>query len=270
MKSQSVKIPNLRLTSNLDLRGETVVTDKASQLDVISICYEQGVRHVIQESNLNKDQELAFSSLIESNPNIFFTHPISSIFGGKGEIADFADEKIALSCNVTSYKERDKVLAPFSELIMNLTRRSTFACDVLNALDELLMNAFLNLSTPHRDPNELDKIVAPNGLEPMIFAGFDDTKLVVGCKDFFGQLSIKDFLKHVQNCYVDENGPRADLESKTAGLGIFLIFNTCSSLYIGVEKGLSTTVCLSFPYKLSTPDRINLPKNLHIITTDFV
>jgi hypothetical protein len=268
-KMRPLELSDLHALGPYDRPGDIILIDKAPHISVLSLCSENDVKHVVQTSNIKSTAEIDFSSQMVQSPSNFFTHPLSCIFGIPEANAENEQMLSSLSFSVQSLTEQKDILASFESFIKKLTPSPALLNDILTVVDEALTNAVFNApfaggtaTAPPR--NEVNVPIDPDK-KPYLFAGHDSERVIVGCRDSYGSLKVPDLLKRIKTCYQNNVGDVINYGEGGAGIGSFMMFESCASMYIGVDSGSSTTICCSFPLKLSATKRGQLPKNIHVI-----
>jgi hypothetical protein len=268
-KMRPLELSDLHSLGPYDKPGDIILIDKAPHISVLSLCSENGVRHVVQKSNIKSTAEIDFSSQMVQTPADFFAHPLSCIFGIPQASTENENILSSLSFSVGSLTEQKNILAQFESFIRKLTPSQALMNDILTVVDEALTNAvfnapFVNTSTAAPSRDEMNVPIDPDK-KPYLFAGHDGERIIVGCRDSYGSLNVTELLKRIKTCYQNNVGDVINFGEGGAGIGSFMMFESCASMYIGVDAGHSTTICCSFPLKLSATQRGELPKNIHII-----
>jgi hypothetical protein len=248
-----------------------IVSDKLSSLVVLQLCENNGVRHVIQRSNLLPDLETKVARFMLEQPHKFILAPVSSILEADApseitekHMADFRHEIGSPHC-------KDKLIEDLREYAKKFKNPSSFIYDLSIVAGELMSNAIYNApyvdemnshSGPDRNPSN---IVVDQDRKPVIFAGSDGVRLVVGVKDFYGRLHTANLIQKIRRCYENNLGDQISYKEGGAGIGAFMIFDSCAGFYVAVENGRSTTICCSIPLNMSANKRSSLPKNIHFL-----
>ncbi len=264
-----IEIKDINEVGPTDQPGDIVLVDQAPSVNVLLLCSQNGVKHVVQKSNINSTAEIDFSSFIVNSPASFFDFPLSCIFGEAQPTAETEKKLTAVSFLVERLADRPSILAQFETMVKSLTSSPALLNDVLITVDESLTNAVynapyaaINVSSPSRE--SIDLPIDPRK-RPLLFAGYDSDRVLIGCKDTYGSLNVPDLIERIKSCYENGVGDVINFGDGGAGIGTFMMFNSCASMYIGVDAGQSTTICCSFPLKLSATKRSEIPKNIHLI-----
>lgn len=252
-----------------DQPGDIVLVDRAPHVSVLSLCAENGVKHVVQKSNISSTNEIDFSSEMIQSPGGFFQFPLSCIFGQRNPDLQTELRIARIYTAVEQYSDRNTIISNFRTLVQSLTSSPALLNDVLLVVDETLTNAIYNApytagNKKSRTSQDDDVRIDPRK-KPVLFAGHDKERIVVGCRDSYGSLNINELVRRIKGCYENNISEMINYGEGGAGIGSFLMFNSCASMYIGVDSGYSTTICCSFPFNLSATKRSEMPKNIHLI-----
>jgi hypothetical protein len=268
-KKLPTEINNINDIGPNDRPGEIVLLDKAPHITVLLLCTQNSVKHVVQKSNINSPGELEVSSLMVNSPNIFFQFPLCCILGSSVASAENENKLTGISFLVEKLSERENILSSFEMFVKNLTASPALLNDVLTVVDEAFTNAVYNApfvgNNATRPPLNTHDLEIDADKKPLIFAGNDSERVVVGCRDAYGSLNVAKLINRIKACYETNVSDMINFGAGGAGIGSFLMFNSCASMYIGVDSDCSTTICCSFPYKLAASRRSEMPKNIHLI-----
>jgi hypothetical protein len=268
-KTEPFEIHNLDEIRPDDRPGAIVLIDNAPTITVLTLCSQNDVKHVVQKSNLNSESEILFSALMSATPTDFFQFPLSCILRKGIPSPEMESQLTGYSYLVQKLADRTEITEGLENYVQSLTSSPALLTDILTVIDETLSNAVYNA------PFALDSQISPSrdildfpidpGKQPFIFIGADSERIVVGCRDAYGTLDVESLIKRIKICYENNLSDVINFGEGGAGIGSFLMFNSCASMYIGVDSGVSTTICCSFPLKLSATKRSEIPKNIHLI-----
>ncbi len=94
----------------------------------------------------------------------------------------------------------------------------------------------------------------------------DGERLVVACEDPYGELSPAAFVRRMDDVYtLGVRGAMRMEPGRGAGIGCVLMFESCESLYLGVQAGKKTLVSCVISIRASQKKRAGFRKNLHLI-----
>ena len=98
-----------------------------------------------------------------------------------------------------------------------------------------------------------------------IFVAHTKDRLLVGCKDPFGALSVKKLLNRLWATYLTSQIQSINVNGDGgAGIGTRMMFNQCIGLYAAVDPKVKTMVCCTFSISKSTRVTQNYSKSLHL------
>lgn len=248
-----------------------IIGDQISTLVMLDLCVNDGVKHIVQRSNPGLLEERKLSAAMQQRPRDFIKFPLSMIFG-EPSVSEATEAKYkGLDILITFAEMKGAILDQLKKYVEEHAKQKSLLYDLTLAADELITNAIYN--APYVDADNLKSGPARNASaisidsqkQPRFFAGCDDKRIIIGAQDLFGSLNIDSMMKRIRRCY--QNNPRNELSFGVggAGIGSFMMFDSCSSMYVAVEKGISTTICCTFPIAMSAKKRSAIPKNIHIL-----
>lgn len=248
-----------------------IIGDKLPNLILLEICGQKGVKHVIQKSNLKPDSETALAHFMLENPRDFVRDPIGSILGQLQTVTEAEEIREKFYEEIKSPLEKFDVIKNLQTFAKKFKNPSSVVYDIALVADELISNALYNApyvdagntrSGPDRNPQNI--AVDPQK-RPEIFAGCDGTRIVVGVRDHYGMLNTTQFIDRIRACYEQNPRERISYKEGGAGIGSFMIFDSCASMYVAVERETATVICCSFPIGMGAHKRHSIPKNLHLL-----
>jgi hypothetical protein len=246
-----------------------VCEDKDPQF-ILSQFLSRGILHMVQRSSLAFDTEVEFAKLMLRDPDCFVNFPISSILK---PLSAGGDMEIALtSIRAKCHSKADCNSAV--DIIVNELPPGTsqgLITEIKIAALELISNALI-----HGPKKEIDGLsYDQNGREifnnrhvmvkpAFLSVGYDEERIVVACRDLYGNLEIAETLERVRRCFEYGVSLMMNFGPEGAGVGTFLIFKLASAIYISVAENGLTVICFSVPRQLSQTGRDALSKNLHV------
>jgi len=246
--------------SQLDSDATQVISDAKSLgvgrgLDPSRVleCYLiHRICHIVQEDSLAFAQELQFAEEALQNPSQFVKTPLDMIFVGGQPQPDSGFDELC-----SPEEKKAEFLARFEAYLETLQGSRFVVEDALLMADEIYTNG------------------ARHGLEnkavgtTRFIARGDEERLILGCIDSRGALDINAVASRVLNCYQTgiANSINQDLKGG-AGIGSFLVFNLCTSIYYGVERNKRTIVLGALPLNMRRKKAQELTKNFHAIVID--
>lgn len=266
----------LEISSPTELDGArplppVIIGDQLSTLVILDLCVDDGVRHVVQRSNLGLLEERQLSAAMQERPKDFISFPLSMIFGDLSASAAQEARNQSLNIAISAPEMKSHILDQLKEFASKHAKQKSLQYDITLAADELITNAIYNApfvdsenltSGPSRTAGNLK--IDPAKM-PRFFAGSDGQRIVIGAKDLFGSLNVDSMMKRIRRCY--QTNPRNEMSFGIggAGIGSFMMFDSCTSMYVAVDRGVSTTICCTFPVAMSAKKRSAIPKNIHIL-----
>lgn len=239
--------------------GVIGVGEEIQPADVIRLAHRSKLSHVVQKNGLAFDRELAVSRTMSENLDSFLKEPLDIILGLASE-TEPARETLHLA-DLAWDKKADS-LDQISEFIGKVKGARRIREQAMMVADELFTNA-VKVGQPH-------SVIAPGAPQREgsveFFASADDSRLVLGCRDSYGELSFATILARLTQCF--ETGIVQSIKqgNSGAGIGSFLVFNTCVSYYCGVKKDHVTVVCVALPLGVSDDELATFPKNIHLVS----
>lgn len=244
MDNAEDKISYVTKDSDWTEAREVVVAKEIDEIDALKIAHYEQVRHVLHSEGDNLDKSLNSSLKILNEPSALFDAPLETIFGPG---ADETIETIALPFRRTSDKKR--VLTDIISF-MKSNRVPTVVLDkVTLASDELFTNALFNapVESESETIRRTAEIELDEDAEGLLLLGIHQDRLAVVCIDQFGSLDTKKYIRRILSCY--EKGVRDSVNLSLeggAGIGSYLMYGLCISMYLAVKKDKETLVAFVF------------------------
>ena len=139
-------------------------------------------------------------------------------------------------------------------------------------MDEMLTNAFYHAprdaagAAPYSTQNRAEPVALPAGKEVRVRWGLRGEELTVEVADSFGSFTESKFLEHVRRGLA---AGTADLKflaaSAGAGLGVFMLSQVASRLFVGIERGTRTSVICVLDMKARRKKMAEWNRSLHVI-----
>lgn len=249
-----------------------IVGDHLSSLVLLQLCENEGVRHVVQRSNLKPDLETKVAQFMLERPRDFILSPVSVIL--EEDVPNLESEKRVTEYyrEIDSPHSKSELIDGLKEYAQKFKNPRSVIYDLSIVADELITNAIYNApfvddlnsrSGPDRNPDTAT--IDPNK-KPVLFAGSDGVRLVFGVRDLYGMLNTASLIQRIRQCYETNLRDQISYSPGGAGIGSFMIFDSCVGMYVAVDRGRSTTICCSIPINMSANKRSSVPKNIHILT----
>jgi hypothetical protein len=239
---------------------------------ILASAIDFNVQHICQKDGFNFEKEIKVTELLVRQPDSLIECPLSTIMDPENYSKERDISLTRLVTEFSSSTEKELTIERIVDCLVSNGISRALTEDVLAVSDELFTNAiynapFVDLKTGRnpgvsRQDAEVRMDFTRKG---SISLAFDQSQLVISCRDPYGSLNIRHFIEKIQKTY--SRGPAATLNFGPggAGLGSYIIFNTGLSLYFGVDHGHTTVVCCVIPVGLSYRRRIQLPKHLHLV-----
>ncbi|MBC7458204.1 MAG: hypothetical protein H7235_08005 [Bdellovibrionaceae bacterium] len=275
--TKNVNVIELKDIKTLDpktIEGGIVVCDQIPCHQVLSLYAEKNIQHVVQFSNLDSASEVKLSAKMITHPAEFIQYPISMVLGAESPSKDTEAKLSEVSFHLSNADDKYTVLSQVETFLSKFSNSSTLLYDIRLTCDELITNSIYNAPYIDQDNKNLNptrdksKISIDQKKKPYFYAGSDGSRFVVGCTDYYGRLDTQKFVERIKNCYNSNPGDQINFGEGGAGIGSFMIFDSCIRLYIAVDPGKSTSISCVFPLRMSAQARHDLPKNLHITHSD--
>jgi hypothetical protein len=240
-------------------KGTIGVVEAMQASDVVRLAHISNFSHIVQRDGLAFDHELATAQAMTENIASFLKDPVSVILGLRAE-GEEPRQAMRLSNPVTDKKT--ETLEKFETFLKSIKSARRIREQALLVADELYTNA-IKPGHPHKKMSATQ--FAREGSVDF-FAEHDGVRLVLGCRDSFGELGFSQVLARITHCFDKGVVHSINQDEGGAGIGSFMVFKTCISYYCGVEKGRSTVVCVALPLGVSDAELASLPKNIHLVS----
>jgi hypothetical protein len=232
-----------------------------------------GVNHVVQRDGMAFETEVAVSELMVARPQTFIDFPISSILNPAkaGAEQELALTQLRVKCS--SWAERHQATGQLVEKLRGRVNEGLLS-DIQISTLELISNAVIHGPQEeftdiqydkegHEHKNSMPIFIKPSFLT----VGFDDDRIVVVCRDLYGELKVENLLQRVERCYQYGMAIMMNHGEGGAGVGSYMLFKLAAAVYIAVAPGAQTIIALTFPTRGGARVRQSIPKNLHIHTS---
>jgi hypothetical protein len=228
-----------------------------SPKEVINAVREGHISHVVQKTAPHFDSELALAHLMIENPGAFLRDPIQAIVGRPWK----TEGALYLQVETSVEEKKSRVLGQFENFLKAISGTKTIRDAALLVADELYTNAARN---GFLDGKRGEGPVRDGAVE---FSAFiDGGRLVFGCIDSFGELSLTRVIGRIGA--VSDQGVAEAIQRNTvgAGIGSYMVFSNVMSYYIGVATGNRTVVMGAMPLGIGARAGSELPKNIHLLS----
>jgi hypothetical protein len=237
--------------------GSIVVGEALAPEEVIAAALH-GARHIVQADAPFFDSEIALAKTMVESPNQFFDDPIMSIIGKPLDSEGLLSLKVECSAD----EKKVRTLYRFENFLKAIPGTKMILENALLIADELYTNAARNA---HPRAASGGSGPAREGSVEFI-ACVDEKRLVFGCVDSFGELSVNRLVERIQDCLHRGVAEAMQVGTVGAGIGSYMVFSRAMSYYIGVTMGRRSVVMVSIPLGLSSKSVADIPKNLHLLS----
>lgn len=246
------------------------VGDGIEPRTVVDFAKSFNLRQIVQTSAHDHELELKTSELMLKKPDLFLNFPVSSILDPESVGTARENEVRSYSRQFLNANEKSQILEEIRVHCLDISKSESLVADICLAADELITNAIYN--APHvlyAQPGPGAPRTAEHGQSPdlrpgEIFIGASGTRLILGCADAYGSLNPNHLINRLKSCYDNGVAESVNFGTGGAGIGTFIIFQSASSLYIGVAQSQRTVICCAFSLERRPKVRAAVPKNLHI------
>lgn len=254
-----------------DTKTTIGIAEALSPTQVINYVINGGISQVVQNDNLYPEIEKKSALKMLMRADLFHQFPLSTIFTPEDIGKEAETKHLLFSKTFNRSDERDDLFGHIEAAVGSVTSPQALVSSALLIVDELFMNAvynacYVNKENSNSGPQRGAAVVhMRSGHFARIFLGLHEDRLVVGCEDSVGSLNVNSLLNRINDCYKNGLDKMIKLDiSSGAGIGSFLIFDSCNSYYAAVEEDKRTTICCVIPTKLGQKKRAALPKNVHL------
>lgn len=251
--------------------GEVALVNNMAPKELVDLAFSSGHRHLVQKDQNDTLREIRFARVIHKNPKLFMMYPLSSTLAPRIAGPTAEDDFTLRKFELKSHSDKADVLIKIRELFSSMRLTQTLQDDVVLTADEfccnVLFNAIYKDGINQEDLASTLKVSQKPLTQPAILRiGANNSYFAVSCWDAYGTLDPVRVLQRLQKCLHEGAGQVINQSDHgTAGIGSYLVFNACSSLYMAVEKGVGTQFCALFPKRPRHEERKVKPKNLHWI-----
>lgn len=236
---------------------------------LVELMADNGLHHVVQLSNTMFASELNTSALMLSESDTFFNKPVVSVLSPLETDVHDDSEYIIWEKEFTYKETKTRDLDELEEFLATVIRPKSTIQSVRLIADELYTNAVYNAPLSKFGKQLLKVLPFRRYNKPKsarLFIAQHNDRLVVGCEDQFGSLSVSALMKRVKSIYEKGVGDSIKFTSSTgAGIGTYMIMQACTSYFAAVFEDKKTLVMGVIPLGVSSRKREELPKNIHLI-----
>ncbi len=249
---------------------EVVVGKNLDDLETLRLAGHDNVSHVIQEEREDLKSKIQASINILNMPYSIFEKTFETVFFEEDNTANNPPNEIhQLELPFHSSTQKSIILNHVEAFLKSNKISSTLRSRILLVCDELFTNALFNapVERSHKRISRTQKIHLNDELANILKIGISGDKLAVVCQDKFGSLNTKKYINHLASKY-DKNGKNLINinEDGGAGIGSFLMYGYCQSMYLGVKEDQETLFCFVFSTDRKKNYETNQPKSIHLST----
>lgn len=236
-------------------------------LDEIYRCVDQlGLSYLIQEQHDHFIYNLLMASVISKYPDAFLKNPLPTILR-----SSVADDQNSLTIPFYSSEQKSDVMAKTEKFIADNERLSSIRNNIMLITNELMMNALYcapvdTKGTPlYLDKDRSTPVNYPDALQAEVNLSFNDTMLVVGCRDPYGSVDKKIVTNRLHEVF--QFNQKASVIGKGeytggSGLGLKIVIESSTGFGMVVKKGLETFAYAALPLGKGHKSIIRMAKNL--------
>ena len=246
--------------------------DALAAWDLVDLAYNHGLHHLVQKAMPDTMREIRTAHLMNQSPELFFQCPLSSVLAPRLAGPQMERDVTLLEWPLIKHSDKDVILSSIDQIFDEADLNGSLREDVILVADEFVCNALFNATQVGGINNNNIQTAIKLAERPMrqpatVRMGAHNGYLALSCKDKYGTLDPKRFLSRLHSCLQKGASQSINLDERgTAGIGGFMVFNACTSLYMAVEGGTATQFCALFPLKSGAKERSQRPKNLHWIS----
>lgn len=247
--------------------GKILLCRKIEPGELLKYLIEQGIEQVVQQVNPLFDTEVSSALIISRAPEQFFEFPLSTILTPH-QVGVEAEKKANLA-EIPFHRSEQKhqVLDSIIATVKKISPRSTLAEDVRLVCDELFSNALYNAPfvAAGKTVERTEKISIDPAKSGRFLVGADSERVAIVCEDQFGSLDLDALVHRIKRCLELGKGEKTinfDVVGG-AGIGTFMIFETCVSLYAAVDQSKKTIFACLFPIHSAYRNQVHEAKNVH-------
>lgn len=261
--SKTVRLDEIK--SHGPVKEKVLICGQVTPSEVVRCAVDHKATQVIQESNPYFQYQLDSAYEMLENPPYFLDFPIATILEPNSVGAE-AEKRLKLAeFTFRSSHEKYKILDQITAAVSPLARPSSLAHDVKLVADELFTNALYNAplepDSPKADRSQMTEL--PQGKTARLVLGRKESRLVLLCEDVYGSLDISNYLSRMLKCYDEGLSNVMNWGTGGAGIGCYMIFESCMSIYLGVRPNEKTIVACVFAMGKGTRARQEMCKSIH-------
>jgi hypothetical protein len=154
------------------------------------------------------------------------------------------------ACEVGDYQEKSACIARVSEFARSMGVRGKYRASIEQCLDEMLMNALYDAPVDERGRPLFSQVSAQTRtsvrLEQKAIVSYahDADQFAIAVRDAFGTLERGTVLRYLHKCLHSEH--QIDRKAGGAGLGLYLMTSSSTTVYFNVMPGVATEAVCTF------------------------
>lgn len=237
---------------------------------LLALALDHGARQICQVETGFIETEVQAGAAMLFRPALYLSCPISLILDPTKSSIARENELTKVNIRFARASEKSAALAKISEYLQAQGKSQSLVSEVSLVVDEMFTNAIFNApfvdtatgTNPNLDRTNSSVAMGQDQMAELLI-GHDTDRLVIACRDPFGSLEPKKLLQRIRDCWDGGLSANMKMGSGGAGIGSFMVFNACSSYYVGVEKHGMTVVAVTIHWKWNSRKRSSATKNLH-------
>ncbi|MEK6554366.1 MAG: hypothetical protein AABZ31_03920 [Bdellovibrionota bacterium] len=245
--------------------------DALEPAEVLSLVIDQGIEHVVQVGHPFSTKEAFTTQVLENGGEVFFSNPLASIFSPKDLNID-TSQFIVFHQRFSQAIEKKEIIQKLEDILSENVKSASLRADIITIADEMVTNAvfnapFVDLENSASGASREDHTIKmDDNKSGQMWIAQDDDRVLALCQDDYGTLNPDKMLKKIRHIYETSVAENINMTGRGgAGIGTYMMFNTCISFFVGVQKGKKTIVGCILPKKGSVRERSQMLKNLHFI-----
>jgi len=232
-----------------------IVADNLAGAELVNHVLSQDLRFLLQKNPKFFVEDLETAARLLESPQSYFA---------KAEEVLLPSLEKKMSAEFCSPNDKAALKTNCHDFISDLNSQNV--AESLEAiLEELYMNAILDAPVEAKKRGWKHDLY-DQGQKARMTIVRNATRLFITCEDPFGALEPKKFLGRLHQVLEQGAGEVMNFKKEGgAGIGCSLIFEHCSSLFLGVLPQKKTVVSCAIPLGLSYRQRAKMQKSLHLI-----
>ena len=258
------KLSRNKVPERAILLGESLTTE-----NVYRALYDYPINHVVQSTRSDAAFELILSALLTRQPEEMIK-PENTFLLKKFNVDDKQTIK-RLAIQFKSTKDKKATMDEVVAFLQSDKRLINLQSMIMQIADELFMNALFNgpvddkgirifYNTPRHEHVSYN-VAEQRALLRVIHS---ESRLIIGCEDPFGSLDESHVRKLLARVTMSKYLPEVS-SGAGAGLGLKMVIENSSALYIFVKKNRLTAVYCALDLSFSQRMIIETPKHAHLV-----